>query len=555
MFILSETTQPTTFNYYVPSNMGTVSILGQMFNTLVDFNPIKMEIVPALAKSWEVGEDQQTYTFHLREGIRWADGEPFSADDVVFTFGVVLADETDPETGETTPLYPTRYYSELHIDGKKIEFEKLDDFTVRFRTPTVYAPFMYDMMSVPILPKHKLQPYHEKRDFMRAWTTQTAIDTPSEIVGTGPFVLESYRPGERLILTPNPHYWKADESGQRLPYIDRLIYKFVTESNTEVVYFATGQTSASAVGPSDVAWVKDNEETYDFTLYERGLSPYVTMIWLNLNPGKSDEGKPYLAPHKLRWFSNKLFRQALLYAFDREAVIDAVFFGRGQPLDSFVSPPYGKWHNENIKKYRYAPEKARALLRQAEFTWDDDGRLLDPDGKRVEFDLMLPSGGSWEEMVVTFKENLDAIGITVNLNPVDFTTMLRKIDYTFDYDAGVIGWGSNSAAYDPSGSKAFYLSEGIYHIWHPKQKKPATEWEARIDQLFNEQEQILDLQERQARMHEVQNILAEEAPMILLASTFSTVGMQNRWRNIMMPSAGSPIWNIEMLWTPEPVTD
>lgn len=552
IFILTETTQPTTFNYYVPSNLGTVSILGQIFDTLVDFNPMEGEIVPALAERWEIGEDERTYTFHLRKGLRWADGEPFTADDVVFTIEVILADETDPKTDVTRPLYPTRYYSELMIDGEKIEVKKIDDYTVQFRTPTVYAPFLYDMMSMPILPRHQLLPFHQKRDFMKAWTTQTAIETPEAIVGTGPFMVESYRPGERLILRPNPHYWKADSTGQRLPYLDRLIYKFVSESNTEVVYFATGQSSMGGVGPADVAWVRQHADTYDYSVYPRGPTGFVTMIWFNQNTGRDEKGRPYVEPTKLGWFQNKHFRQALYYAFDREAVIDAVFFGRGQPLDSMIPASQGAWHNPDVRKYRYNPEKARSLLRKEGFTWGAQGRLHDPDGIRVEFDLMLPSGGSWEDLIVTFKENLDAIGIQLNLNPIDFSSMLRKINYTFDYDASVIGWGSNSAAYDPSGSKAFYLSEGIYHVWHPRQEEPATEWEARIDALFKEQEKTLDADHRIANMHAIQAILAEEVPMLLMASVDAYVGVQNRWRNVIIPPAGSTAWNIETYWTPKP---
>lgn len=555
IFILTEISQPTTFNRYVPSNLSTVTIQDRIFDALVNYNPMREEIVPGLASSWEVAEDQRTYTFNLRKGIKWSDGAPFSADDVLFTFEVLMADEADPKTGETKPYYPTRYYSQLQFDGEKLKVEKVDDHTVRFVTPKVYAPFLYDLMDLHILPKHKLQASHDSRDFFRTWTTETAINNPSEIVGTGRFVIETFRPGERLVLRPNPHYWKADVNGNRLPYIDRLIYKFVAESNTEVVYFATGQTSVGGVGPADVSWVREQEKTYDFTLYKRGPSTYVTMIWLNLNPGKSPEGQPYVEPKKLKWFQDKRFRQALYYGFNREAVIEAVFFGRGQPLDSIIPPAQGKWHNSDIKKYRYNPEKARALLKDAGFTWDKDGRLQDKEGNEVEFNLMLPTGGSWMELIVTFKENLDALGIRLNLDPVDFTTMIRKIDNSFDYDASVIGWGSNSAAYDPSGSKALYLSEGIYHMWHPRQKSPATEWEARIDKLYREQESTLDMQKRIANMHEIQNIFAEEVPLIFLASVEGYAGVQNKWKNIKLPPAGSIIWNIEEIFTDQPATE
>nr|WP_234043757.1 ABC transporter substrate-binding protein [Cerasicoccus arenae] len=556
LFIVSETTQPTTFNYYVPNDLTTAVVLGRMFAGLTDFDPMKGEMVPALAKSWEIGEDQKSYTFHLREGIKWSDGAPFSADDVVFTFNLIVAEREDPETGEMVPIYPTRQYEDFKYENGTLSCEKIDDYTVIFRTPDIYAPFMFDIMGLPIMPKHKLAASNDDETFMKMWSTQTGIENPSEIVGTGPFVLESYRPGERLILKPNPHYWKVDSKGQRLPYVDRLIMKFVGDSNTSIISFATGQTSIAGVGPSDVSWVQRNEKEFDFTLYERGPSTSVSMIWFNLNPGKNEEGIPYVEPYKMAWFQNKLFRQAMFYAFDREAVIDAVFFGRGKPLDSMVAEAQGDWFNPNVRKYRYNPAKARELLAEAGFTWNPAGKLIGPQGNTVEFNLLIPAGGSsWESMVVTYKENLSDIGVTMNITPVDFATLIRRIDYTMDYEAGVIGWGSSSAAYDPSGSKALYMSSGIYHLWHPKQETPATPWEAKIDKLFTEQEGTLDLKRRQELMHEVQAILAEESPLILLASVQGYVGVQNHWRNFTIPPAGSTTWNIEEIWTDRPLDD
>ena len=550
IFVLNETTEPTTFNPQVPNNLATNLILSRLLSALVDYDPREERFVPALAKSWELGPDKKTYTFHLRKGLRWSDGEPFSADDVIFTFDCILTEVEDPETGEMRPKYPSRYYKQYHINGEKLRYEKLDDHTVRFHLPTVYAPFIYDI-GQPILPEHKLRAAFEDGSFTKQWSTQTAIQSPEAIVGTGPYRVFSYKPGERLVLTPNPHFWKADCDGRRLPYIDYLVLKFVSESNTAVAHFATGKSDASGIGADDFIWVREAAETYDFTIYERGPSTSVNFFWFNQHRGTDAAGEPYVPPHKLRWFTDKRFRQAVQYGTNRQGMVDALLFGKGEPLTSIIPPAQGAWHNPNLPAYEYDPERARALLREAGFSWREDGRLVDGEGVPVAFTLLLVESAAYDKIGVTFVENMKALGMEVTMERTDFATLLQRTDNTFDYDITMLGWGSSSAAYDPSGSKALFLSSGVYHQWYPEQPEPATEWEARIDTLIGLQERTLDKEKRIAYMHEVQAILAEQLPLLYGFTPYGYVGIKNKWRNTYVPPAGTALWNIEAIWTPE----
>ncbi|WP_158279803.1 ABC transporter substrate-binding protein [Coraliomargarita sinensis] len=547
IFVLNEITQPTTFNPQVKNNVTTSFILSYMLAALVEYDPRRSEFVPALAESWEVSEDNRSYTFHLRKGLRWSDGTPLTADDVIFTFDCILAEKTDPETGEVLPRYPSRYYKQYHIAGEKLRYKKIDDHTVRFDLPTVYAPFIYDL-GQPILPKHKLQSAYEDGSFLKQWSTQTAIESPEEIIVTGPFKIHSYRPGERLVLRPNPHYWKADREGQRLPYLDYFVLKFVADSNTEIAHFATGKSDAAAIGADDYAWVKQAAETYDFTIYDRGPSSSVNFFWFNLHPGKNEDGERYVPEHKFRWFSDKRFRQAVQYGTNRQGIINAVLFGKGEPLTSIIPPAQGKWHNPDLPRYGYDPEKARELLKEAGFRWREDGRLVDVEGVPVEFTLLLVESPILDKIGLTFVENMKALGMAVNIERTDFATLLRRTDDTFTYDITILSWGSSSAAYDPSGSKALYLSSGEYHQWYPNQPEPATEWEARIDELIGLQERTLDMEKRYDYMHEVQAILAEQLPLLYGFTPYGYSGIKNKWRNIYVPSAGSSLWNIEVIW-------
>jgi peptide/nickel transport system substrate-binding protein len=551
IFVLNETTQPTTFNPQVPNNVSTSVLLTRLLAPLVDFDPSSETYVPALARSWEIGEDNKSYTFHLRRGVRWSDGSPFTADDVIFTFDCILSEVEDLESGELRPKYPSRYYKQYLINGEKLRYTKVDDYTVRFELPTVYAPFIYDIRQ-PILPKHKLYASFEDGSFTKQWSTQVAIESPGEIVGTGPFTIFSYKPGERLVLTPNPHYWKIDQSGQRLPYLDYFILKFVSESNTAVAHFATGKSDASGIGASDHIWVKAAAETYDFTLHDRGPSSNVNFFWFNQHRGSDEAGKPYLSTHKLRWFTDKRFRQAVHYATNRQGMINALLFGKGEPLTSIIAPAQGKWHNPDLPRYEYDPEKARELLLESGFYWDAQGKLFDLEGIPVEFTLLLVESASFDTIGVTFVENMKALGLSVKLERSDFATLLRRTDDTFNYDMTMLGWGSPDASYDPSGSKALFLSSGQFHQWYPEQHEPATEWEARIDELIGLQERTLDEAARVAYLHEVQAILAEELPLLYGFTPYGYVGIKNKWRNVFVPSAGTTFWNIEEIWTPEP---
>jgi len=550
IFILNETTQPTTFNPIVPNNLSTSMVLSRLMSGLIDFDPRTEAFTPALAKSWTVSPDGLTYTFHLRKGVLWSDGVPFTAEDVVFTFDTILAEVVHPETGQTMPRYPSRYYEQYHIDGEPIQYQAIDSHTIRFTLPKTYAPFLYDV-SRTILPKHKLIAAFESDRFLKEWTTKTAIETPQEIVGTGPFKIFSYKPGERLVLEPNPHYWRADAEGQRLPYIDYLVIKFVSESNTAIAHFATGKSDASGISAEDFEWVKRAQGTYDFTIYNRGPSASVNFFWFNQNAGISEEGRPYLPKHKLEWFTDKRFRQAILHGFNREGLIDAILFGKGEVLHSIIPPAKGEWHNPNVKKYDYSIAKAKALLQSAGFYWDSDRTLKDRNREPVRFNLLLVESDRYDQIGVTFVENMKDLGIEVTLERTDFATLLKRTDGTFDYDMTILGWGSSSAAYDPSGSKALYLSSGAYHMWNPRQEEPATEWEARIDDLIHLQEQTLDKKQRIAYMHEVQAILSEELPLLFGYSPYGYVGIKNKWKNIYIPKAGTILWNLDEIWEDE----
>jgi len=553
MFVLAQATEPKTFNFLVQADAVSSEVQSWVLAGLVDYNPMTQEHVPALAKSWEISEDKLSYTFHLREGVRWSDGEPFDADDVVFTFEAIFAMEEDPETGQPRPRYPNRYIGQYTISGEPISWEKLDSHTVRFTTPTIYAPFINDIGFVPIIPEHVLRGPFEEGTLKQQWSTQTAILEPETIVGTGPFVVHSFAPAERLLLAPNPHYWKADPNGKRLPYLDFLAYEFSGESNAAIVLFAKGKIDASGIPATDIEWVQRLADENHFTIYERGPDTGIFFIWFNLEEGETPAGEPLVTPYKLDWFQDERFRQAMLYGLDRPGIIQGVYFGRASPLNSIISAGNRKWHNPDTRNYPYDPVKAAELLREAGFQRGEDGRLRGPRGNPVTFQLLAYDGSSRVTSILgTFKENMADLGITVDLQFMDFRAMLQRTSNTRQYEAAIVGWTGGG---DPSGGKALYLSSGTHHLWHPNQEEPATGWEARIDELYYRQERTLDEDKRIQLVHQMQEIFSEQLPLIFLLTPTTYAGVKDKWHNVQVPPTGSLLWNLETLWTGQPDTE
>ncbi len=528
---------PKTFNSLIIDENSSATAVMYLFSGLVNYDPTNQSFTPALAKSWEISADNLSYKLNLRKGVKWSDGEPFTADDVIFTFDAIFDER-----------YPNRMKSDLIIDGKPLGYRKVDDYTVEFYTSKPYAPFINYIGDVYILPKHKLYESYKDGSFQKQWTLETAINTPAEIVGTGPYCIKEFLPAERIVYKPNPHYWKADINGKRLPYIDALVYKYVSDFNTELALFSTGQTAVSALPARDLPWVSKAAAKYNFSIFERGPSALIAFFWFNMKPGKNEKGEYYVEPYKLKWFQDKRFRQAILHGVNREGIIQATMLGHGEPLNSVISPANKKWYNPNVLKYDYDPQKARTLLEEIGFKINDKGMFEDQFGHPIEFDFLIFEGAN-NALITGIQENLKNLGVIVNLTYMDFATVIDKTANTFRYECSIMGMGSaGSDTGDPAGSKAIYKSNGRLHLWDPEQKTPATEWEAEIDKLFDLQEQEMDEAKRVALVYKIQEIFSEELPLLFLITPEVFVGISNGWKNIKLASMSIPLWNIDELW-------
>ena len=253
-------------------------------------------------------------------------------------------------------------------------------------------------------------------------------------------------------------------------------------------------------------------------------------------------------PVKLNWFKDVRFRQAVSHAIDREAIVNLVFFGKASPQWGFLSPGDQLWFNPEIKKYPHDLDRAKSLLVEAGFRYQTDQGLFDPQGRPVTFSLMTNAGNAIRQKIsALIQADLARLGIKVNLATLESRALLSTINESLNYEACLLAIVSGDT--DQTSQANILSSRGITHWWHPRQAKPATDWEARIDDLMNRQMSTLNSDERKRLFDQVQAILAEQQPFIFLVSRHLIVASKTDIGNLkpaLLPDF--VLWNCEELY-------
>ena len=471
--VLAVSSDPKTFNDIVSTDAYSGAMTAMLFEGLTTADPFTLKVIPQLAKSWVASPDGLQWTFYLREDVKWFDGVGFSADDVVFTFNDLIYN----------PEIPSPSKDVLTIDGKPLKVEKIDEYTVRFTLPVKFAPFLRSMAQT-ILPKHCLFQAVKQKKFSFTW----GIDTlPARIIGTGPFMLSEYHPGERLVFKRNPHYWKKSPQGGALPYLDKVIFLIISDEQAQLLKFMDGELDSTSVRGSDYPLLKPLEGKKNFHIYEAGANYDSNFVTLNQNPGiNPNTHRHFIDPVKLSWFTNFEFRRAIAHAIDKKKIIEILNNGFGMPQNGPMSPSSGFFYNPDVTVYDYNLDKARDILKQAGFKYRHGGRTLeDPQGHRIEFNLYTADAGTTGrvQMAAIIRSDLEKLGAKVNLVPVEFNTLVNKLMSSFDWDMVMIGL---TGGVEPHFGQNVWYSSGGLHLWDPRQNKPATAWEKRMDEIYDQ---------------------------------------------------------------------
>lgn len=520
-------TEPRTFNRLMAQDQVTDLLNTLMQGRLVRTNRATFELEPWLAERWESSPDGREHVLHLRPGVTWSDGTPLTADDVVFSLraasseGSVLA-------------------SSFTVGGQPIRGAARDAQTVvlTYAAPSGMGVGLLDQL--PILPKHRLGAAFDAGQLTMAWGAQTP---PDEIVGTGPFVLREYRPGERVVFDRNPHFWRRAADGGALPYLDRLVLEIVPDQNTELLRLQAGAVDVTqdALRPDDFVTVRRAEEQGRLTRVELGVATDADALWFCLKP-EARKADPRFA-----FVQQPAFRQALSHAVDREEFAQSVFLGEAVPVWGPITPGNRQWFSPNLPRYPYDVAKARTLL--ASIGLEDrngNGVVEDAAGTEARFTVLVQRGiGASERGMAFVKESAAQVGVALDVAPLESGTVIQRM-LACDYDAVYMRVLTTSL--DPAGNLDLWLSSGSAHFWNLAQKAPATEWEKRIDTLMLEQAASIDPDRRRDLFLDVQRIMAENLPALYFAAPRMYAAHTVRVRGVTPSVIRPPIlWSADTL--------
>lgn len=528
-WVTGLTSDPKTFNTLTARDADSRNVIDVLYDYLVDYDPLTREFTPRVAESFRVETHEETGTmdvhFTLRNNLYWttADGktrEKVTADDVVFWY-----DEIEGDPTLQMPGYSSQFVTMPDGSSSRTTIEKTGPLSFVFRYPRIVAnPFLMSNMSFG--PRYVFEKV-KREGGAEALLELHSIDTdPVTLPSMGPYHVTEYTPGVRVVLTRNPDYWKKDREGNTLPYKERIIMKIIPNRNTEYLLFQNGETDSYGLRPEDLSELAGKENP-DYTVYNGGPSESSAFLCFNQNPDNLPE-------HLFSWFTQTGFRQAMSCLVNRERIAAQVHRGLAQPAEYFFSRS-NPFYDPNIRlDYTYNPKRAVRILKKEGFSPDDQGTMRDPEGRAVEFSLYVGvENNTGIDTANIFADECSRIGIKVNVKPIDFQKLVDMLMNTYDWDAVMVGLGANSF---PEMGSNVWQSSGNFHLWRPLQKTPATDWEARIDYLYNEGAHTADQEKALPIWNEYQKLILEQCPFIYLVYPNSFMAVRNKWGNVYYDS-------------------
>jgi peptide/nickel transport system substrate-binding protein len=471
----------------VLSDGPSFEVASLLYNGLVKYDK-DLILRPELAESWQYSRDCLDLTFKLRRDVRWHDGQPFTAADVVFTYETMIS-----------PRTPTAYGS----DFKSVDsVQAVDPYTVhvRYKHPTAKA---LQSWGIWMLPKHLLE------EAAREGKLREAPQNRTNPVGTGPYLFKEWKSGEKVVLVANPNYFEGR------PYISRVVYRIIPSSATTFL-----ELKAKGVDGAKLTALQFKRQTEypafrkAYTKYQYAANVYV-YLGLNLRDPR---------------FADRRVRQAFAHAINKREIIEGVRLGLAREATGPYKP--GTWqYNANVHQYPFDPAKARALLASAGWTATDSDGFLVKNGQRFKFDLLLAQGSDEGRKVSEIiQSSFKDLGVQVEIRVIEWAALLKDFIKKRNFEAVILAWGITP---DPD----------QYDIWHSSKTSPDElnrigYANAEVDDLLEKGRGTCVEAERKKYYDRLQEVLAEDQPIVFLYFRDGLPVVSSRVRGIVPAPIG-----------------
>ncbi|HLJ45976.1 MAG TPA: ABC transporter substrate-binding protein [Bryobacteraceae bacterium] len=465
------------------------------------------ELEPNLATSWRISENGRRIDFQLRSGVLFSDGTPFSCQDVAYTIRQMMDPALHSAVGDSFRTAPGPV--EAGCTGA-------ESVMARFPAPVAAIDLQFDQLAI-----------------------LSSRSPRKEAAVLGPFMVSEYKPANYILLKRNPNYWMKDERGIRLPYLDAIRLEIQQNRETEALRFERGQLDlVNSLAPDLFEQLASRAPK---SVVDAGPSFDWELVFFN------QVAKAPIAEYKKRWFRSANFRRAISEAIHRDDLCKVVYRGHAVPAAGPVSPSNKLWLNTSLKPETYSVENALARLAKDGFQRKGSG-LVDSSGNAVEFSMITNAGSKVHERMMTMiQQDLAKLGVRLNVVALDFPSLVERISQSFAYETCLMAFANIDL--DPGGQVNVWMSSAENHQWNPNQKQPETEWEAEIDRLMRTQAATSDIRKRKIAFDRVQEIVAEQAPMLFLVypNALSAISMNVRNSNpaVLRPQT---YWNAERLF-------
>ena len=504
--------EPKNFNPLMVSEEPDEVIQYLTGAVLIRINRQTQAFGPELAESWRVVDGGRKIEFKLREGVRFSDGVPLTPADVLFSLRSVVDPAFHSPAGEP-----------FLTDKGPIVVSQSGSHRILMSLPAPVAGVERLFDQVPI-------------------TSARAVAgsaRPDEMPVLGPYRIAGYRSGSSLLLARNPFYWKKDEAGRHLPYIDSVRLSIQQNRDLELVRFLRGDIHL--INGMDAESFDRLAEKHPNEARDAGRSLESEQMWFN------QVARAPIPEYRKEWFRSRPFRRAIAQAINRADLARLVYRTHAAPAIGPVSPANLAWFNAKLRVPTFNPDASLASLKAAGFSLA--GTVLhDRQGHAVEFSLITNSGNkSRERLASMIQQDMARIGIRLNVVTLDFGSLIERITHTFDYESCLLGMVNVDL--DPSGEMNVWLSSASSHPWNPAQTAPETPWEAEIDRLMRAQAVEPAFTRRKALFDRVQEIIVEEAPVLVLVDKDSLSAVSASLGNVA-PVVLHPqtFWNIDRIY-------